>query len=271
MVLMVSTKVKPVICDNSRHCNFPHRRPVKTVSALEYPMFRLISALLAVPLLATNFASAADVSGYLVGTTDYVYRGVSQSDGHAALQGGLDVGFDSGVFFGAWASTVDITTPVDHERQHELRVYAGYGFDLNDELRLVLNTVAYRYPGADGNVDYENHETSVSLGVLDQYWIEYAYSPNLYNTGRDTHNIELFSEWMVGDAYSVSAGVGHFRIDRPVSNIASDSLYWQLGVTRSFSRIDVDVRYHDSEEAVWFTSTADQIGSRFVLSIRLGF
>jgi uncharacterized protein (TIGR02001 family) len=219
----------------------------------------------------TSPAVAAEISGYLVGTTDYVYRGVTQSDGHGALQGGLDIDFGSGVFLGAWASTVDLTGPGNHDRQTELRVYLGYGFDINDQLRLVLNTVAYRYPGADGGIDYDNQETSISLGIADRFWIEYAYSPNLYNTHRDTHNVELFSEWPLGNAYLVSAGIGHFQVDWPTTIIENNSLDWQFGVTRSFSVFDVDIRYHEADRPVWVTSTEDRIGSRIALSVRFGF
>lgn len=225
----------------------------------------------ALMLIVAQPAIAADVSGYLVATSDYVYRGVTQSDGHAALQGGLDVGFDTGLFMGVWASTVDIEGQGDLQRDTEIRGYLGYGFDISERFRLVTTVVAYRYPGSEGSVDYDNHETSLSLGIDDRYWIEYAYSPNLYDTGRDTHNIELFAEWPFGDAFSASIGVGRFYVDRPGSLPETDSFYWQAGVTRTFTRLDIDLRYHDASDPVWFTSTPDRIGSRVVLSARIGF
>ena len=46
--------------------------------------------------------SAADVTGYALLTTDYVRRGVTQSDEHGALQLGVDIGFGSGFYFGVW-------------------------------------------------------------------------------------------------------------------------------------------------------------------------
>jgi uncharacterized protein (TIGR02001 family) len=234
-------------------------------------MFRRVLAIIATSLIAGGLASAAEVSGYLVGTSDYVYRGVTQSDGHAAVQAGLDANFVSGFFLGAWGSTVDIPGPANRQRQSEVRVYLGYGFDINEKLRMVLNTVAYRYPGSEGNVDYDNQETSVSLGIADQYWIEYAYSPNLYDQGVDTHNVEVFAEWPLGKDYLLSAGPGHFQVDWPTSTYGNETLYWQIGISRSFSAFDVDLRYHEAEDAVRFTSNDDRIGSRVALSIRLGF
>ena len=210
----------------------------------------------------------ADISGYVVGTSDYVFRGVTQSDGHAALQAGVDVGFDNGFFLGSWASTVDIVSPNGHEREAELRLYLGYSHALSDNLQLTLTTVSYQYPLSDGNVDYDNLETSVALGIADQYWIEYAYSPDLYNMDWETHNIEVFGEWPLPNEFQLSAGVGQYRVE----NIARESsVYWQLGVTRPLGRLDIDLRYHDANDTIRFLSRPDRIGSRIVLSARLGF
>lgn len=234
-------------------------------------MIRRVFAIIVTCLVTASSVAAAEVSGYLVGTTDYVYRGVTQSDGQGAVQAGLDVNFDSGFFLGVWGSTVDISGPAGNNRQNEVRAYLGYGFDLNENVRTVFNTVAYRYPGSDGGFDYDNQETSVSLGIADQYWIEYAYSPNLYDLGVDTHNVEIFAEWPLGSNYLLSAGLGHFQVDRRPTIFANETVYGQIGLTRSYSRFDVDLRYHKAADAVWFTSTDDRIGSRIALSVRLGF
>ncbi len=221
--------------------------------------------------LGGSIACAGEVSGYLVGTTDYVFRGATQSDGHAAAQAGLDVNFDSGFFLGAWGSTVDIPGPANLQRQTEVRAYLGYAFEISDRFQMVLNTVAYRYPGSDGNVDYDNQEYAVSLGIEDRYWVEYAYSPDLYDLGAATHNVEVFAEWPLGTHYLFSAGLGHFRIDADPAMIANDTLYWQAGITRTFSVFDVDLRYHEAQDAVWFTSDAERIEPRLSISVRLGF
>ena len=56
-------------------------------------------------VLMANFAFAADLHGYLVLTSDYVYRGVTQSDGDAAGQIGLDPGTGKLVEGGIQAQT----------------------------------------------------------------------------------------------------------------------------------------------------------------------
>ena len=82
-------------------------------------MKRYALAIVIVSLLSSGPLAAAEFSGYLVATTDYVYRGATQSDGHGAVQAGLDVNFDAGWFLGAWASTVDIPGPGDNHRRDD--------------------------------------------------------------------------------------------------------------------------------------------------------
>ena len=60
-------------------------------------------------------ASAATFSGNVAVATDYVFRGVSQTQERPAIQGGFDAAFDSGFFAGIWASHVDFGTDASTE------------------------------------------------------------------------------------------------------------------------------------------------------------
>ena len=71
-------------------------------------MFTRALTVMALALALAAPAKAADLSGYIVLTTDYVWRGVTQSAGDPAAQLGGDIAFDNGIYAGIWASTVDI-------------------------------------------------------------------------------------------------------------------------------------------------------------------
>jgi len=58
-------------------------------------------------LIFGKYSAAAEFAGYVALTTDYVKRGVSQSDSDPALQLGADVSFTNGFYLGVWASTTD--------------------------------------------------------------------------------------------------------------------------------------------------------------------
>ena len=83
--------------------------------------------LLAAAMLATSSAAFAEISGNVTLASDYVFRGISQTDNQIAIQGGLDYARDNGLYVGTWASSVDPTF-FDNGRdpQIELDIYAGY-------------------------------------------------------------------------------------------------------------------------------------------------
>ena len=89
----------------------------------------LLGALIVVPMVASaEWEGSANVTL----TSDYVFRGVSQTDEDPAIQGGFDLSHDSGFYIGAWASNVDFneedsTDPAaDDAADMELDLKVGY-------------------------------------------------------------------------------------------------------------------------------------------------
>ena len=212
--------------------------------------------------------SAADFGGYVALTSDYVRRGVSQSDGDPALQLGAEFSFDSGFYLGAWGSTIDIANGPTRQRDQEVNYYAGYVLSVSDSLRFSATAVAYVYPGQTGNVDYNYEEYSLTGNFDDRVWLEFAYSPDLYNTGRSSTNIDLYAEWPINRNWAIGAGAGHYD----TSDLTGESYqYWQLGITRLFRWADVDLRFHDTDSWVPIISSPDRAKSRVVLKIQIPF
>ena len=229
-------------------------------------MRRLVA--LCVLLCASTEAASQDWTGYASLTTDYVRRGVSQSDGHGAVQLAGDVAFDVGVYAGVWGSTIDINNGSGRSRDTEMNLYAGYGRDISSTLHLSTYVVAYFFPGQTGNVDYDYIEYSVSANLNDRLWLEYSYSPDLYNTGFSTSNIEAIVELPLHDDFTMSAGVGRYDTSRLTGKVYT---YWQIGITRPFRRVDLDLRYHDTDRDVFIISTPDSARARLALSLTIPF
>ena len=219
-------------------------------------------------LLGSQHSPAADFGGYLTLTTDYVKRGVTQSDSNPALQLGAEVGFDNGLFLGVWSSTVDIDNGPARQRDLEVNYYAGYVFDISNSWQISVGAVAYDYPGQTGNVDYNYAEYLLGSNFKDRVWLEFAYSPDLYNTGLSSTNVDLFAEWPINSIWALGAGVGYYD----TSNLTGSGYqYWQLGITASLSWADIDLRFHDTDKWVPILSTPDRAKSRFVLTLQIPF
>lgn len=211
---------------------------------------------------------AADVTGYVVLTTDYVFRGVTYSDGHAAAQAGADIALDSGLYFGIWGSTVDVSSSESRHRDRQLNYYLGYSHDLQKAWSIGANVIAYTFPGTEGDIDYDFLEYSIVTNYDDRIWLEYSYSPDLFHSSRHSHSLDLYTEWPLIAGLMLGAGAGYYDVS-DLTGIGYG--YWQLGLTRSFSRIDVDLRYHDSNRAVPVISTVERAEARVVLSAKLVF
>ena len=175
---------------------------------------------------------AAEFTGYVALTSDYVKRGVSQSDNNAALQLGADISFDSGFFAGAWGSSVDIDNEPTGQRDRELNLYVGYDYDVSDIWRLSANIVSYEYPRQTGDIDYNYVEYTLAVNYDDRLWLEYAYSPDLYNSNRSSENVELFAEFSLSENWSVGSGVGYYDVSNLTGQL--DERGRHESVTRRF-------------------------------------
>ena len=210
----------------------------------------------------------ADVSGYVTLTSDYVRRGVSQSDADPALQLGVDVGFDNGLIAGVWASSVDNRNQAGQQHDIELNAYVGFGRDAGERWRLSGFVVAYTYPGMETPFDYDYVEYLVSANYDDRYWLEYAYAADYYGTGNGAWNAEALGEWPLYGAWSLSGGIGHLDLSNLVG---AGYTYWQLGISGNAGVADLDLRFHDADRVVPFFSSPKTAKARVVLTLTIPF
>lgn len=132
-------------------------------------------------IVATVSQAETEISGNVALTSDYKFRGISQSDESAALQGGFDIGFDNGMYLGTWGSTVDFDTDGGgFDGSLELDVYAGWGSELgkSGDLSIDLGVLYYGYPG-DDDADGDYLEFYGSLAWKD-LTVGVAYSDDYY-------------------------------------------------------------------------------------------
>lgn len=119
------------------------------------------TALSAAPAFAEDAETPAEitVTGSAALTSDYRFRGVSQSNGDVAIQGGITVSHASGFYVGTWASSLVVGSEVD--------VFGGWTGEVTSGLTVDAGLLYYIYPTLDnyGNVDYFEPYASVSGAV----------------------------------------------------------------------------------------------------------
>jgi len=125
-------------------------------------------------LLLTTNAFAA-VSGNIGGSSNYLWRGVTQSNDAVAIQGGLDYTHESGFYAGTWASNVDF----GNDTSYEVDLYTGYAGNISENLSYDIGYLYYAYPDAEGSLDFgELH------GAISWQWVELSYA-HVVNAGDD--------------------------------------------------------------------------------------
>lgn len=119
--------------------------------------------LIAAALLAST-AAQAQVTGNVSVTTDYRFRGISQTQKASALQGGLDYSHSSGVYVGNWNSNVSSASYTDSVGlEHDL--YGGFKKEIVKGLVLDVGTYNYIFNRRDGKFDSNANTHELYLGL----------------------------------------------------------------------------------------------------------
>lgn len=206
----------------------------------------------------------SSISANLAATTDYVFRGYTQTGEDPAVQGGLDWADSSGWYVGTWASNIDFG-PGD-DASIEVDIYGGYAWEANG-VSYDVGLLYYAYPGADSASGYDFIEAYAGLGFdLDAVSLSGAvhYTPdNFGETGTGWYMTGGLSTGLT-DALSVDANVGFSQV---TEDFGEDYLDWNLGLSYSFSRVALDLRYHDTDAP----DCAGSCDARVVLSLSAGF
>ena len=132
----------------------------------------------------TGLLAAKNFSGTATLTSDYVFRGLSQTREDPAVQASFDYKHPAGLFLGAWASNVDETIS---EGNIEIDLYGGYRGQLFKNLSYELSIIYYWYPGGGHDPDWDYVELHgglnyafANLPLEPNIGVGFNYSPDFY-------------------------------------------------------------------------------------------
>jgi uncharacterized protein (TIGR02001 family) len=181
-------------------------------------------------------------------TTDYVFRGISQSGEEPAIQGGVD--FNCGRFyFGVWGSSIDF----EGAATAEIDIYGGFKHTTGP-INWDLGLIYYAYAGRFAN-DIDANFLELKVGASGDIWkggtlgATVFYSPEAQFDNGPTWTVEgSFAQALpkVGMfAPTLSATLGHVSFS---DHDNFDYTYWNVGLTLGFlEKWSLDVRYWDTD------------------------
>ena len=195
-------------------------------------------------------AFGAEVSGNIALTTDYKFRGISQSDSAPSVQGGFDVAFDNGVYIGTWGAAVDFDCAIDTcgglNGGIELDYYAGFASDISDSVSFDIGYIYYDYPQDEGLLgDYGEIYGSLSFGDFgigmnysDEYWGE---------TGKFTYTYATYS-MALSESVALDLLVGSGDYDEAgYLDGATEHMNWSVALSTSAGGLDFAITYEDTD------------------------
>lgn len=219
------------------------------------PYLLVLSGLLSSPLAA--LAEGSPVTGNFGLTTDYIFRGISQSQHKPAVSGGIDYTHASGLYAGTWFSNQEWVDVGAYKTNSSLEwdLYGGYRGTVASDIGYDVGIIHYEYPG-DGVAGAPSPDTTeVYLGASWKFLsVKYSHTVSKYFVGwtgaasastRGTGYLELNGNYDLGDGWGVLGHVGHQSVKHDNFNNASYT-DWKVGVTKDIGFGALTLAYSDT-------------------------
>ncbi|TAJ94570.1 MAG: hypothetical protein EPO31_10530 [Gammaproteobacteria bacterium] len=177
-------------------------------------------------------------------TTDYMFRGYSQSDEGPAIQGGFDYVHESGVYLGTWASSIDFA------ESSEIDLYGGISGELANGLGWDVGGLYYLYPGDGTSPEFDFFEVYGSVSHdFEKFNLAAGlnYSPDY--TLETGDGIYVYGDLGVPlpHGFNFAVHVGHQSIEDNAVWGGPDYLDWKVGVSKAINKFNFDLSYVDTD------------------------
>ena len=192
--------------------------------------------------------------------SDYRFRGIDQTWGKPAVQGGADLALANGVYAGVWASNVSGNSYPGGSL--EMDYYAGYNGKFNDDFGFTVGGYGYYYPGANfdksacPSAAYPAPCAALPSQTLNTFelnagvswkWISYKLSVSTgdyfganASTGYSGHTSgtlyhDLSATWAIADDISLVGHVGHTDVKATYAGIDPDCTDYRVTLSKTFT------------------------------------
>lgn len=195
-------------------------------------------------------------------TTDYRYRGISQTRLKPTVQGGIDFSHKSGFYLGAWGSGIKWIKDGGGDASVELDLYGGYKATVG-AVSYDLGVLTYQYPSNKLNPSANTTEL-YGAATLGPATLKYSHSvSNLFGfaNSKNSGYLDLSASFDLGDGWSLAPHIGRQRV-------AHNSLYsytdYSLAVNKDIDGLVLSATLvgTDADQAAYTTSAA--AGGKFL-------
>ena len=206
----------------------------------------LVAALLASSGLFADETSDIEVSANIALTSNYIWRGMTQSDDSPAVQGGFDLGY-KGFYAGVWGSNIDFGEGADASAEFDF--YAGYANEIAG-IGYDIGYVQYTYPNDTDALNFGEAYLGLS------YDFEVVAINGKYYVGIETNDGDP------EDGYELGVSVPlpwEISADATYGDYNKIGEYYSIGLTKTFGKFDFTVAYTGMEYDASDASDEDNV------------
>lgn len=195
-------------------------------------------------LLATaGVARASDADGTISVTSDYIFRGISQTQDDPALQAGARLGLDDGAYVSTWTSSLKPLP--DNGADAELDLVAGWRGSLTHDLTLDANVTRYTYPGAKRSTSDYNELVS-TLTWRDRIWVQGGWSNDVFASGRAALYTQFGGRQPLSHGFAIEAAAGRYKLS---SALGRSYAHAYVAAEYTSGAFTARVALHDTDHA----------------------
>lgn len=237
----------------------------------------VLAAGLSTPAAAEDLGGGFSLSGGATVVSDYRFRGVSQSNKRAAIQGSMSVGHESGFYATIWGSSIDDYVAAFGDA--EIDLVAGFAKELG-ATTVDVGATYYYYPGT-GNLDTDFIEPYASVShafgpVTAKALVAYAPEQDALSIGSGKEdNLYLagdLSADIPNTPVSVTAHLGRSYGRSYLTGGYKNYTDWSLGASVALGSLSLGLAYVDADEPMYsFGPTRNITKAGVVASVGVSF
>jgi uncharacterized protein (TIGR02001 family) len=259
-VMALNTKHQPTTQVGRRNTNIHKGINMRTSFGR---LLGLAIAIMSTPALAdeADAPSAVTINGTATVVSDYRFRGISQTDRRAAVQGSITVSHSSGVYASVWGSSVDDYVTASLQSNQEIDLIVGFKKTFGGTT-VDVGALYYLYPKSKlpGDLTSSNFiepylAVSQAIGpVTAKATINYA--PKQKALALNQIGPKQDSLYIAGDLSAaipntpigLTAHLGHSKGPSWLATTGRGNSYtdWGIGATATFKAITIGIQYVDT-------------------------
>jgi uncharacterized protein (TIGR02001 family) len=192
-------------------------------------------------------ARALSLDGDATYTSDYIFRGISETGGHGAAQLDVHASTDDHTFLGVFVSSLGEV--MHYHWDYEMETYLGHRFDISPSWSTTLTVVNYGYLGGNVRASSDYQELSVAASYLDRLTLSVSASPDAvrysmgYRLGRyPAYAVDASAQVPLIGRLLFTAAIGYYTVDHGPEGIGY--AYGNSGLAFEYRSLRVDAGYY---------------------------